>query len=631
MRRSYSYEVTVEVQGKAQIDGTYEAEADARARADYLLSLAKFTAVRVVRVDTRGASTVLFEKAYQGGGKVVTVGSLDEAPLCEDVFALYRYPARRALARVMRPWCDEQGLIPLEVLHRPLLLRQIEREELLFSQAVSRIAAVQARASRTTPDARGDELRRLFRELLERAKHTEALAPWPQHLRKHGLAHLLDHARATLPEGEAQRAATFALADWLEVARDWPDKLGALCELFGNAPDPATVAFLDEAIAETLDGPQPIRAVLGYAPDLARAMVSLAHLARGTLDDRHCHTPALDRLNAAIGRWRLPLTRAVLLTRIARALDGTTPLTRQGRAADGGAFTELLPLLIEIGGVQGGGPMCVAVTRRAQTAFGVEGEDLPVEEAVGRVLDLLPDPGTRIGYLLDLLATEFGRKRATMLTARLAGVLTRVSSLRDFFAGNERAWSADTIREGFRNRLYAGGIRADIADLFMRRLEHLALNPEPDRPAPASGVSTPEPQTVDPVDVQTICMQLQVLAEPRTVKGPHLVLYYEGREYVCDQKTTEFVLGRASSCDMSVGAKTASRQHAIIRNRQGEFLLFDRSRNGTYVRLGVQKPLVVKNSSVSLTGMGTIYLGADPNGTDGDKRHLILFQQFSGK
>ena len=631
MRRSYSYEVTVEVQGKAQIDGTFESEADARARADYLLSLAKFTAVRVIKVDARGASTVVFEKAYQGGGKVVTVGSLDEAPLCEDVFAVYRYPARRALARVMRPWCDEQSLIPLEVLHRPLLLRQIEREDLLFNQAVSRIAAVQARASRTTPEARGDELRRLFRDLLERAKHSEALAPWPQHLRKHGLANLLDHARATLPEGEAQRAATFALADWLEVARDWPDKLGALCELFGTAPDPATVTFLDEAIAETLDGPQPVRAVLGYAPDLARAMVSLAHLARGTLDDRHCHTPALDRLNAMIGRWGLPVTREVLLTRIARALDGTTPLTRQGRVSDGRAFTEILPLLFEVGGSKGGGAMCVAITRRAQTAFGREGEDLLVEEAIGRVLDLLPDPGTRIGYLLDLLATDFGRKRATMLTGRLAGVLTRVNSLRDFFAGNERAWTADTIREGFRHRLYAGGIRADIADLFMRRLEHLALNPEPVPSALPATAPSEEPQTVDPADVQTICFQLQVLAEPRTIKGPHLVLYYEGREYVCDQKTTEFVLGRASSCDMTVGAKTASRQHAIIRNRQGEFLLFDRSRNGTYVRLGVQKPLVVKNSSVSLAGMGTIYLGADPNGADGDKRYLILFQQFSGK
>lgn len=653
MRRSYSYEVTVEIQGKTQIDGTFENEADARARATYLLSLARFTAVRVIRIDSRGTPTVIFEKAYAGGGKTVSVGSLDEAPPCADVYDLYRYPARRTLLRVMRRWCDEQSLVPLEVLHRPLLLRQIEREDLLFAQAVSRIATVQARDSRSAVEERADALRVLFREALERAKQAAALEPWPQHLRAHGLASLLDHARATLPEGEAVRAATYALAQWLEVARDWPDKLGALCSLLDGtgappdpaasdpaAPDPAAIAFLDEAIAETLDGPQPIRAVLGYAPDLARAVASLAHLAQGTLDDRHCHTPALDRLNAAIARWELPVTRGVLLNRIARALDGASPLTRQGRAFDARAYEEMLPLLLETGGFKGGGPMCVAATRRAQTAFGHENEDLPVDGAVARIIDSLPDPGTRIGYLLDLLAMEFGRRRATMLTARLAGILARMSSLRDFFAGNPQAWTAESIRERFRRRLLAGGIRGDIADLFMLRLEHLALHPEAVPPdagtqrspdIPDSPAAREQTATLEPSDVQTVCLQLQVLAEPRAVKGPHMVLYYRGREFVCTRDTTEFVLGRGADCDLTVGARTASRRHATVRSRQGEFLLLDRSRNGTYVRLGVQKPMVVKNSSVSLAGMGTLYLGADPDGPDGDKQHLILFQQFTGK
>ncbi|HEY0838372.1 MAG TPA: FHA domain-containing protein [Azospirillum sp.] len=627
-RRTYTYEVYVETQGKPQIDGTFEAETDARARASYLLGLAKYTAVRVVQVDGRGAQTVLFEKTYQGGGKVVTVGALDEAPLCDTAAEVYRYPARRALAQVMRPWCDEQSLIPLEVLHKPLLLRQIEREDVLFNQMVSRIAAVQARQARLDAGARADALRRLFRDVYENAKHAETLEPWARHLRAQGLSSLLD----SVPEGERERAVTYALASWIETARDWPEKLAALCDLFdsagGGAIGPAAVAVLDEAVAETLDGNQPIRALLGYAPDLAAALTALAHLARGTLDDRHAGTPALRRLGAMIGRHALPVTRGVLLARIAHSLDSATPLTRLGRAADAPALRDLLPLLRETGGFKGGGVMCVGVTRRAQTAFGGTLEDLPVEEAVMAILEGLPDPGTRAGYLLDLLATEFGRKRASFLVQRLALIFTGVQSMRDFFGGNADAWSADETRRNFRARLDAGGIRPDIADLFMRRLEQLALTGDaPARPVPTAAAAV-ERVTLDPVEVKTVCLRIQGLADPTEVKGPHLVLYHQGDEHVVDQQAGEYLIGRAAECDLVVNIPTASRRHATIRAHEGGFVLVDHSRNGTWVRLGVRKPVMVKDAGLPLSGTGTLYLGADPLSGGADRRHLLLFQVY---
>ncbi len=632
MKRSYTFEVFVESLGRDRIDGSYETEADARGRAEYLLGQARFSSVRVVKVGARGKGETIYEKAYRGGGggKVVSIGQLDDAPLCEEVGDLYRYPARRALARIMRPWCDDQTMTPLEVLHRPILLRQIGRTEVLFNQLINRLATLQAKRAHMLPTDRADKLRRLYFEAFELAKGVEALKPWGDHIRRGGVTGVIEAAEAELPEEDRDRVVTYALACWLETARDWPQKLDALCDLFDFHPDPVAVAILDEAIAEALDGPAPIRAVIGYSPDLASALKTLALTVRGALDERHPHTPALLRLNELIGQYGLPLTQASLLGRIARTLEGTTPLTKTGKTWDAIQFREILPMLREMGGFRGGPAMCTAVTRRAQIALGAEDEDLPVEDAVQTILAKMPDPGSRIGYLLDLLASDFGKRRATALTRKLAAIFTELNSLRDFFAGQPDAWASAEVRDKFRARLYGGGVRTDVADLFMRRIEQLtsALYPQLALPAPGGGPRVS--RQPDPEEVQTVCLQLQVLADPPVIKGPHLILYYQGDEHICDSQRAEVVLGRSSRCDLRCESKTASRRHAFIRNRQGEFVLSDRSRNGTYVRIGAQKPVVVLNASLTLEGSGEIYLGADPAADGVDREHLIVYRTVKG-
>lgn len=630
MRRSTSFEVVVENLGRPQIDGVFDAEAPARDRATYLLSQAKYDSVRVVKVDARGASVVVFEKKYRGSGKSVGIGALEDASICDTALEVFAYPARKALGRVMRPWCDEQSLIPLETLHKPIMLRQIEREDVLHNQLINRIASVQAKKFRLSQDERADHLRRLYAAVFNMAKAAETdLAYWGLLIRREGFAAVVKHAHEDLPPHERPRAVTFALSQWIDNSRDWANKLDALTELFVNDMEPEAATYLDEAISEILDGPTPIRAILGYAPDLGSALVALGNLAKGSFDERHGRSPAFERLNWQIERWGLPVCRSTLLSRIARTLDGTTPLTKTGKVSDAQTFRKLLGLVREVGGFKGGPLMCAAVTRRAQTAFGGNYEDLPVEEAVSMVADGMPDDAARIGYLLDLLGSEFGHRRATYLTKRLANIFTRMNSIRDLFAGQPDAWKSQSVRDAFRERLYNGGIRRDLADLLLHRIELLAQADEADALAKsaASAAAKQLPvMTVDPDVVKTVCYQIEVLADAPKSKGPQLLLYYQGSEIACGADIAEFVLGRSSECNLKVAAQTASRRHAVVRCRQGEFVLVDLSRNGTYVRTGGQKPKVLHSSSVTLSGSGSIYLGADPNGEDVDKSHLILYQ-----
>lgn len=631
MRRSNTFEVVIENQGRPQIDGVFDAEAAARERASYLLSQAKFGSVKVVKVDARGASVVVFEKHYRGGGKAVGVGNLEDAPICDTALDVFGFPARRALGRVMRPWCDEQTMPPLEALHKPIQLRQIEREDVLFNQMINRVASVQAKKYRMTAEERADHLRRLYLAVFNMAKAAETdLAYWGLLIRREGFSAVARQATEDLPEAERARAVTYALAQWIEHSRAWPQKLDALTELFTNDMSAEAVSYLDEAIAEILDSSNAIRAILGYEPDLGSALIALGNLAKGSFDERHGRSPAFERLSWQIDRWGLPLCRGALLSRIARTLDGTTPLTKTGKVSDAQTFRKLLGLIREVGGFKGGPAMCAAVTRRAQTAFGGDYEDLPVEEAVGMVADGMPDAAARIGYLLDLLGSEFGHRRATHLTKQLANIFTRMTSIRDLFAGQPDAWKSTAVRDGFRDRLYNGGIRRDLADMLLRRIELLAQADEASAAAPpkaADAAARPVvTQGVDPDVVKTVCYQIEVLSDVPRSKGPQLLLYYQGSEIACGVDVGDFVLGRSSECNLKVAAKTASRRHAVVRSRQGEFVLVDLSRNGTYVRTGGQKPKVLHSSTTTLTGSGSIYLGADPNGEDVDKSHLILYQ-----
>ncbi len=618
MRRQ-GFEVLVETGGKAEIDGIFGDETQAVARAQYLLSLAKFTAVRVQQVDARDRTRVIFEKAYQGGGRVIKVASINDAPLCRSVGDVYGYPSRRALLRLMRAWCDENVTIPTEVLHQPLRLRQIEREEVLFNQVVHRLAAAQVRRTHGKPEDQVDWLRKLHGELFALAKEAESLAPFGAMLRDRGVTHLITLVTTTLPEDERARTLTYAFQDFLSTAPDWRDKLVAIMGLFDGTPGPLAITPLDELIAEILDGATPVRAVLGYAPDLGSALYALACLVRGRLTDEHLSSPPLMELNSLNNRFDLPLTRAVLIDLIARSLDGTTRLTRLDRTGDAAALNRMIPLLKEYGGFLGGAAMCAAVTRRVKSTLSCGPDDLSYQDAVERVLEMLATPADKIGYLLDLVNTEFGRRRASHLLERLNHLFAASRSIREFVP-RDAADDVESVTENFRRRLNGGGIPRDLAERFMQRIERMAAA---DRPAIARP-PPPRPEQLARAADETIDISISG-PEPAGPMPPYVVFSYQGQESVFAGGREVFVMGRGADCDLIVGFEGTSRAHAVVRQSGDGFVLEDQSRNGTYVAIENAAPVLAKRTSLPLTGAGIVFLGANPKRA-GDDQHLIHFR-----
>ena len=76
-------------------------------------------------------------------------------------------------------------------------------------------------------------------------------------------------------------------------------------------------------------------------------------------------------------------------------------------------------------------------------------------------------------------------------------------------------------------------------------------------------------------------------------------------------------LGRDGGCDIVVGDRKASRQHARIERRRDKFVLVDHSSNGTWVRFaGEAEEVVLRREELMLRASGLIGLGHSP--TDGE-------------
>ena len=82
-------------------------------------------------------------------------------------------------------------------------------------------------------------------------------------------------------------------------------------------------------------------------------------------------------------------------------------------------------------------------------------------------------------------------------------------------------------------------------------------------------------------------------------------------ELSSDARNEEVSMGRDPSNALVVSHDAVSRRHATVAVRGGKFYLKDHSTNGTWVRAGGARAIVVRRESVPLQGSGEISLGAD--------------------
>ena len=624
MIRASTYEVFIDVGGKPEIEGIYQSEKEALTRAEYLLKLAKYTGVKVNQVSGRGGSKIIFDKMCTTSGGGATISNIDDAFVCTSLSDVYCFESRLTLLRLMRSYFDQQLMIPLELLHNYTSLRYLERDALLFNQGGHRLSALQAHKLKIRAEDRHDALDKLFRELLDISKNPGDLKPYVESLAIRGLSALIREVTEKEAPADHNRIISYAIVQRITEFRDWNQKLTAACGLFEEDQSEEAENWLDEVLAEIIDGNEAVKAAIGYAPDLGSALTAMLATIDGMWDDRLPGTDALMRLSDIMAHKELPRVKAALLTRVATALDGKAPLAKTDRSANAEAFKRLLTMLVEFGGFKGGVQMAAAVTRRAKIVLNRGDEDLSLESTIGILVAFLPTPAAKIGYLLDLMSSEMGRKKAALLADQIAEMFNKIKTINDFSPDVGDGMSHDAVREEFRRRLYSAGIPRRLADGLMRRLENLAAGGG--QPAPAASMARPAPRPAPSSQEPTT---LETVAGPLQSSLGRLVLIHRGSRIVITPDDTPFVIGRSASCQLSIEWGTASRSHAEIAIIGSNYVLIDHSKNGTYLS-GAGRPMVaLSNTSAILSGQGSITIGQIGDEAEAAEHAVIQYQRLT--
>lgn len=268
-------------------------------------------------------------------------------PLCVTPEDLYSIHARLRIAEILEDWLMRKKATAFELLHRMDLVEQLEAGQEL-QHAVQKVAVPEATArGRNT-----HEMMRLFHRLVDRAIDRLKQA------KKRGA---IPDFRQEPFEKAAQRLAgqpdaafllSGGIAQAIEDAQDWSEKLKLLLDLCDAAPKTGTARFLamtslQQPLAEIVSSRAGLDGIVGKSPHLGASLAALTRLAaadavemlikveRSVARVMPEFSPEARRLGKWLGSEDFAEVRAALGKRILTELNGPR------RLCPGDAETEI--------------------------------------------------------------------------------------------------------------------------------------------------------------------------------------------------------------------------------------------------------------------------------------------------
>lgn len=204
----------------------------------------------------------------------------ERAPICADPRELYQPAARQLIGAVLAPWLGRQKATPFELLHRPELVRLLERAGVDLQHAVQKVAVPAALAREASVHEVVRDLHRIIEQATARLLGEQQAGRLPA-IPPGGFADIC-HELAGDAEGEFRLGA--AVASALATAADWSGKLDTLLDLLAAAPaeGPAralALATLEPPIEEILRVPAAVAELIGADRELGDTVLGLASIA----------------------------------------------------------------------------------------------------------------------------------------------------------------------------------------------------------------------------------------------------------------------------------------------------------------------------------------------------------------
>lgn len=486
LNRNIHFEIHALSDGRWTIHSIARARSQAVRQAKELLATRRFEAVKVTREDERSSDVnVIFEEKDKGGKKRITISPVEESPVCEELEDFYGFEARQTIGRLLRKYLDENGITALELLHSPVLIKWLVKDDVLINQAVQNIARIQAKKTGEKQMERVDHLYDAVNRITERARSTEDVEEFQTLLEDKGVEALVESIDKEVATENRDFFIRAALAAYLGGPGDWEHKLNRVIDQAETDPGKRAFGYLDEIIAEIFDGATAIQELLGYQRNLGESLQTLVQLSAGSYRHRKGAGSSLERLSALRTRHEMPFTRKVLLERVEREIGGVNPLVKEGQTTtEKQAFKALIGHFVRTKAIAEGGGLGEAVTMRARMVFSDGMSDTSVEDAIDRILELLPTPAARFGYLVDLSGTDFGEKHQPHVVRRLAAIVQKLRSATSLVQPGAARKDVIKAAAGVRDRLLSASIPDEWRLRFARKIYNLLVEYQQEPPAP---------------------------------------------------------------------------------------------------------------------------------------------------
>ncbi|GAB6053199.1 hypothetical protein JCM17960_20190 [Magnetospira thiophila] len=472
-RKKYTYVVYTNNEGRWTATNVHSTETRALKEAEELLGSRNYDAVKVVSESGQGFEKIIYEEKCAGRNeKPITVSAIESAPMCKTLEDFYRFPARRTMGQLLRRYLDREVLTMLEVLHIERHAKTLIRmNDTLVNQALSRVSTLHATTSEKPQRECYDFLDRMLKQMRERLLKPTEVEKLGAMLADKGFAAVA--AKGGTEPGERDFVIRTALAHALGQAAGWGGKLEVALDFLGPNAEKAAVPYVDEIIAEVLDGAEATKEILGHQEDLASALRTLSDLSRGKYEVSKISPEYVGRLNEAMGKYRLTSSRQVLLERMRRELGGIKRLTRdEGKQDD--AFVGLLRGLIVPLGLRGGSGMAEAVVQRGRLVFQAQGQGTP-GAATQRICDTIPIPLSKVGFLLAIATTDLREKAQPVIEQCLAKTLKGMGSIATALPGAKLNPPLKSAIEEMADRAARLDLDEDLCQLAANTLRNLVV------------------------------------------------------------------------------------------------------------------------------------------------------------
>lgn len=472
-----TYEVQTESDGKWTFFASHNVKSQAIQQAQALLDSHKYSGVKVIAESDRKGDEIIFNERAEVTDKGLTVVPIESSPVCETLADCYQLEARRTIGRLLRQYLDDVGMTAMELAFDFGRLKMLERDDKLYIGALSRLASLQVdKDAGEKPVDRQNKLERLYNQLVTNAQKMMKREDLNEALQAGGLQALIDKVNAEAPADDRHMLILAGLAVHMGEQGDWSGKIESLVTLLGGQAGVVVQAYVDEALAEILDGTAAITELLGGVADAASAHRMLVQLCQGRLPEVKNPLSCINELNKTMATYELENARDAILGRVARGIGGVKPMTREGKEGERTALVTLIRNLEGYAGLLGGPQMAEALTLRAKMALGREDGDLSAEEAVASILAYLPSLPSRAGFVLDLSATDTGAKQQAAVVRNLAQAMRGLTGVDALTGGGQDAKMAKRVADVLKEKIAAAGLPDELKRTAAATLDKALAN-----------------------------------------------------------------------------------------------------------------------------------------------------------